>query len=351
MGERTEMTRMVTKRQIRSFGMALVVAIIAMIVLALAHAATVRAQAANTLKVSPVRTDVQVEPGTVKTVPMTISNLTDENITVRAVANDFVSGDERGTPALILDENEFAQSHSLKRYITPIPNVEIPANESVTINVVITVPATAQAGGYFGAIRFAPTDPDGGGQVNLSASVASLILLTVPGDVLEQLELTDFNVQQNGATGSDFRTSDNLQVSARFKNSGGIQLAPFGKISVKNGDTVVYEADFNNKTPRDMVLPGGARIWDIPLENIGEFGHYEVFATFSYGEDSNQSIDVTKSFWVIPWWVIITALAGLLVLIAIIALIIWLVVRRRRRPTVRGLRSRGGYRRSSIRRR
>lgn len=271
----------------------------------------------NTLKISPVRRDVEVKPGETKAFQTTVTNLTDSDITVRAIENDFIAGDERGTPALILDETKYAPSHSLKRYMQPIPNVTIPAKKTKVVEVVVAMPKDAKAGGYFGAIRFAPVTTEDGGQVNLNASVASLLLVTVPGKVTEKLTLTDFEVQQNGKTGELFGSPDNLQVSARFKNEGGIQEGPFGKVSVLKDDKVVYETDFNNKDPRDMVLPDSARRWDIPLSKIGNFGHYTVNATFTYGKN-NQTIQVTKSLWVIPQMVVIGAIVGLLLLIGLI---------------------------------
>jgi len=287
---------------------------------------------ANTLKVSPVRTDLEIKPGESKVVQITVTNLTGGAITVRPVANDFVSGDESGTPALILDEDQFAPSHSLKRFMAPLSDVTIPAEESETIEVVITVPKTAQVGGYFGAVRFAPASPDGGGQVNLSASVASLILLTVPGDINESMELTNFAIQQDGVAGSFFTSSENIQVLARFRNSSDVQLGPFGKVSVKNGDKVIYETDFNNKSPRDVILPDSARRWEIPLNDIGGLGRYTVNATFTYGQN-NQTIEVARSFWVIPVWAIIVAAIILLLLIGGIVAGILLYRRRKKNRT------------------
>lgn len=290
----------------------------------------VHAQSANTLKVTPVRTDIEIMPGESKTVPVTISNLTGGDLTVTAIANDFVAGPkEDGVPALILDANEFAPTHSLKRFMTPVPDLLIPAGEGVTVNVIITVPATAQAGGYFGAIRFAPTTPDGGGQVNMSASVASLILLTVPGDMVEKMELTNFDIKQGDKVGTDFRTANDLTMGLRFENKGNVQLGPFGKISVKQGDKIVYEADFNTESPRDVVLPDSARKWDVPLKEIGEFGNYTVSATFTYGT-TNQTIEVSKSFWVIPQYVIIAAIVLALLIIGGIVLAIILIIRRKK---------------------
>lgn len=309
------------------------------IVLGNSHwAAAAETNAANTLKVSPVRTDIEIQAGTSKTVQTTVTNLTKAPITVRPIENDFVAGDESGTPALILDEGKFAPTHSLKRFMAPLSDVTIPAGKSKTIGVVITVPKNAQAGGYFGAVRFAPSTPDGGGQVNLSGSVASLILLTVPGKVTEKLNMTSFDIRQDGKAGSFFQSPNDLQASVRFENKGGLQAGPFGKVSVKQGDKVVYETDFNNKTPRDMILPDSARRFDIPLKKIESFGNYTVSATFTYGT-KNQTIEVSSSFWVIPQFLIIATAVGVLVLVGLIVGI-WMLIKSSRHRN-RGLR--GGF--------
>jgi len=293
-------------------------------------AQTAKSDAANTIKVTPVRTDLEILPGASKTVQVTVTNLTSTSVSVAPYTNDFVAGDDRGTPALILDSDKFAPSHSLKRFMAPLSAATIAAKQSKTFNVVITVPKTAQAGGYFGAVRFAPSDPDGGGQVNLSASVASLILLTVPGDTVEKIRLDNFDIQQNGTTGNSFRTPDNLQASFAFTNQGNLQVGPFGRLSVKNGSKVVFETDFNNKDPRDVILPDSSRRWEIPFKNIEAFGHYDVVATFTYGT-KNQTIEVTKSFWVIPQWVIFAAIGAVVGLLLLITLIVFLVIRARKR--------------------
>jgi hypothetical protein len=290
--------------------------------------------AANVLKVSPVRSDIEVLPGGRKVIQVTVTNVTGAPITLKPIENDFVSGDERGTPALILDANTYAPTHSLKRFMTPLANITIPAKQSKTIDVVITVPKGAQAGGYFGAIRFAPTTPDGGGQVNLSGSVASLMLLTVPGDTIEKLNMTEFKVIQDGKSGSYFQNPNDLQATVRFQNQGNVQIGPFGKLSIKQGDKVVYETDFNNKDQRDMILPDGARRWDIPLKKIGNFGNYTVSAIFTYGK-KNQTIEVSQSFWIIPTSVIVATVAGVVALIGLIVGI-WLFLRSYRRRVLRG---------------
>ena len=321
---------MLVKERIRkSIGLAVVAAFAFAVLLSSQSSAQSVNNSTNVIKISPVRSDIQIAPGETKTVQVTVSNLTSAPITVEPVQNDFVSGDESGTPALILDANEFAPTHSLKRFMQPINNVTIPAQKSVTIEVVIKVPAGTQAGGYFGAIRFAPTIPGSGGQVNLSPNAASLILLTVPGPVTEKLDLTDFKIQQSGKDGNFFNTSNAISALIRFENKGNIQEGPFGKITVKNFGKVVSSTDFNAASPRDQILPDAARRWDVPFNDLGSFGHYTVSATLTYGQ-KNQTIDVTTSFWIIPQIAIIIAIAALLLIIGLIVFLIFFIRKRRR---------------------
>jgi len=295
------------------------------IVLALHTSAAGAVSAPNTLKISPVRSDITVKQGDSRTLKVTVTNQSSEEVLIHPVQNDFIAGDERGTPALILDENKYAPTHSLKRFMKPLADFTVPANGSKTVDVVVQVPADAQAGGYFGAIRFMPSDPESGGQVNLSTSVASLILLTAPGPTVEKLELTNFEIQQNGKSGTFFTSPKDIQVSARFRNDGNVQLGPFGKISVTNGDKVVYTVDFNNNDPREMTLPDSARRWDIPLKKLEDFGHYKVNATFSYGTE-NKTIEIEQSFWVVPTGIIIAIIGSIVGLIVLISAI-WFFLR------------------------
>ncbi len=293
---------------------------------------------ANSLQVSPVRTDVTMDPGSSKVIQVIVTNPTDEEVPVRVVQNDFVAGDEDGTPAIILEETEEAKSHSLKRFMTPLENIVLGPKEKRAIDVELIVPGDAEAGGYFGSVRFEPAAPSSGSQVNVNASVASLILLTVTGDAPEKLNLTEFLLLQGGRDRTFFTSFDEIVARFRFHNEGNIQAGPFGKISVLRGDKVVYEADFNGDIPRDVVLPDSARRWTVPLEGIDSIGRYTVTATFTYGT-KNQSVDISQSFWVIPTPFII---AGIVVVLLVVGGVVALVLRRRRgtkhRPSIGGRR-------------
>jgi hypothetical protein len=276
----------------------------------------------NTLKISPLRTDLTVQQGTTGTVKTYVTNITDNPVVIHPIENDFVAGDEKGTPSIILDENSYAPTHSLKRFMAPLQNVTIAPKETKEIDVRIVVPKSAQPGGYFGAVRFAPTTLGGDQQLNLNASAASLILMTVPGDTVERLQLTNFDIQQNGSGGSRFSNGDNMELLIRFQNKGNVQESPFGQVYVKKGDKVVYTYNFNQKDPKDAILPDSARRWDVPIKNIDKFGKYTIGATFTYGA-KNQSIEVVKTFWIVPTSYILLGIGGILLIALIIFLIVW----------------------------
>lgn len=275
----------------------------------------------NTLRVSPVRSDITIAAGTSAKVTVTVYNLTASPVALKPIENDFIAGDEKGTPSIILDENSYAPTHSLKRFMVPLKNITVPANGAQNVEVTITVPKSAQAGGYFGALRFAPISASGDLNLNVGASVASLILMTVPGPTTEKLTMSNFDIQQHGSNGSSFRTPDDIQLFLRFKNEGNIQEAPFGQIYVKKGDKVVYKTDFNIEDPKQTILPDSSRRWEVPLKNFGKFGKYTVGATLGYGT-KGQNIEIEKTVWIIPSTYIIGGLIALAVVVGLIVFII-----------------------------
>lgn len=326
-----------------SWANAIIVSIFSAVILA-AFGTSVAAQTppADSLKISPVRTDIAMDPGESKTVKITVTNPSNNNVVVRPVQNDFIAADEKGTPALILDERAYAPKHSLKRFMKPLGNVTIPAKSTVTVELTIDVPASADPGGYFGALRFTSASAGATAQVDLSANIASIILLRVNGEVPERLVLTDFSVQRHGTARVFFGGGDDISLGLRFQNDSGVQLGPIGRISVMQGNDIVYEANFNNRNRQDVILPDSARRWEVPLNRIEGFGRYTVTALFTYGS-KNQSIEVTKVFWVIPMWAIIGAIGAIIiVIIGVIVLIVYVRKRRHaRRPRARtGLRVR-----------
>jgi hypothetical protein len=250
--------------------------------MALPTVASAQSQGAgNAIRVSPVRTDLVINPGETRQINVTVENLTTAAAEYQAIINDFIAGSgEDGQPALILDADKFAPSHSLKRFIATIPHVTVPAGQSKDVKVAITVPKDAAGGGYFGAVRFAPASSgDPTKNVNIAASVGSLMLVKVPGDLVENMKLESFDVRtsEKANSGSSFfSTNKNLYAVSRFKNNGNVHEQPFGKVVLKKGSKVLQTIEINNSDPRGNVLPDSIRRFGVKLDKVGLWGKYTV---------------------------------------------------------------------------
>ncbi|QQS18672.1 DUF916 domain-containing protein [Candidatus Saccharibacteria bacterium] len=280
-----------------------------------------QSDAASGLRISPVRTDLVIPAGSVRTVTVTVNNITGAETEYQAIINDFIAGkDEYGQPALILDADKFAPSHSLKRYISPIGNITVPSGKSKTITVTITIPKDAAAGGYFGAVRFMPVSGKQGRNITLAASVGSLMLVKVPGDIVENMKLESFDVRtsERAEKGSSFFTTNkNLVALARFSNSGSAHEQPFGKVVLKKGGKIVQTIEINSNEPKGNVLPDSIRRFSVKLDKIGLWGSYTVEGNFGYGSNG-QLLSGKTSFFVFPLLFIVLGLGLLAIILALI---------------------------------
>lgn len=283
-------------------------------------AQTAAVGAGNALKVSPVRLDLKMDPGTTQTFSVYIQNLTGAPAILHPAINDFVaSGDETGRPNVILNEDEYAPSHSLKRLISPLKDLTVQPNETREVKVTITAPQNIAGGGYFGAVRFAPANTEGDKNVNLAASVGTLVLLKINGDIREELTVEGFDpgkkpTPDTFSPGTFFKDRQGLHAAVRLKNSGNVQVEPFGKITLKRFGKTVATYEMNNEEIRGSVLPDSVRRFEVPLDKVGWFGKYTIEGNFGYGE-SGQLLTAQTTFYVIPFMMIAIAL-GILALLA-----------------------------------
>jgi hypothetical protein len=271
------------------------------------------------MKISPVRTDLIITPGQTKTVIVSIQNVTQTDGVYSIITNDFQAKDETGAPSLLLN-GDVNSTHGLKKYMTTPKTVEVAAGQQKEVNVTITMPSDIAGGGYYGAVRFAPTSgPQGKSNVSLSGSVASLILVSVPGNVNENMRILSFgaNKGENAGNTSLFTTNKNLKASVRFQNSGNVQEQPFGKILLKKGDKTLSTYEINTSDPRGNVLPDSIRRFDVPLKGVGSFGKYTLVGNFGYGTNG-QLLSATSTFYVVPLVLIGVFVVVVLLLIALI---------------------------------
>lgn len=288
--------------------------------LGVASAAQTASVGGNALKISPVREDLTVDPGTTKTFDIFLTNLTSVPAALHGAINDFTaSTDESGHPNIILDENQSAPSHSLKQFVDPVGNFTLAPGAQKDIKVTIRVPKGAAGGGYYGAVRFYPQQQGGDKQLNLAASVGSIVLLKVNGAIIEKLNVASFDVRRGDNAAFFFTGNKGLTNVVRFQNLGNVQLEPFGKLQLKRFGKVVGEFEVNTLDPKGNVLPDSIRRFDTKLTNVSSFGKFTLEGNFGYGA-TGQLVTAKATFYVLP--VTYVVIAGIILLILIVGIFV-----------------------------
>ena len=271
----------------------------------------------NGFVVSPVRSELTLEPGKSETVILTVENVTGAATVAKPIVNDFEpSANESGQPKIILDESKSASGNSFKSLVGSLPSVQLAAGEKKNLPVKIVIPGNANAGGYYGAIRFiSDNGTDADKNLSLSASVGTIFLVRVPGNLTEALQLVEFTAAKNGSTGRLFINTGDMTIVTRLKNTGNIHVKPFGKVQITDGSgKVVEEYEFNNTEPRANILPNSTRKFEDQLKNKKWIGKYTITANLGYGTGGSL-ITAKNSFWIIPMWVVIVAGAALVLVL------------------------------------
>jgi hypothetical protein len=313
------------------------------------------------LSIEP-RKNYTISPGQTVTDKLTISNLDQSSglgLSLKMI--DFTYTDQSGTPKLFLASNAPQTPWSLKPYTTLPKSLTIGPGASQTINYSITMPKNIGAGSYYSAIIYQSGEANGG-NVGLGASGVTLVFVTVPGTVNENLQLKKFGAYEstdNGVTGSYvyLATSSPQMMAYTLKNSGNSTEAPAGSITLKNmfGKTINTISATN--LTQSLALIGQTRIFTTCIEskasevtklggttvdNTGQTtcvdphltpGLYTAKLDIFYGQNGNQTHEITATahFWYLPWWLIIT----LLIVLALVGFGIW-KLQRKFKSLVRG---------------
>lgn len=310
-------------RKVKRPALSLLVALLLLFAGGPVWAASQTGSGGNGLRISPVRIDMVIKPGGSKQVAINVTNVTSSKATLQVIVNDFTaSSDESGKPAIILTPNKQAPTHSLKRYVLPVPNFTLNPGQQKTIKAVVKIPSDAAGGGYYGVIRFAPASTNSGTKnVTLAGSVGPLVLVKVPGNITENLSIASFDIRKADNPGKLFFTNKSLAATVRFQNQGNVQEEPFGKVVLRNSSgKMLSEYEVNNTDPRGNVLPDSIRKFTIPLKNVGSFGKYNIEGNFGYGANG-QLLSAKTTFYVVPLFMaILVAVLILLILFAIFIL-------------------------------
>lgn len=109
------------------------------------------------LSISPLKHEFTIEAGSEKTENVLVTNQTDGPITLYTSKEDFVAGDDTGTPTFIKPKDQTDDTYSLSNWIKlENENLTLAKGESREVRFTVKVPKNSEPGGHYGAIFFSP---------------------------------------------------------------------------------------------------------------------------------------------------------------------------------------------------
>ncbi len=330
-----------------------------LIVAAYIPVAPVEAQTSAALSIAPKKNYV-MDPGETIDDTITIRNADTANdlfLSLRVI--DFTYTDDSGTPKLMLDTDLEPTTWSLRSYLETPKSVSVKRGTSDSFDIKLSIPSNLGAGSYYSAIIYSTSAPDGG-NVGLSASGVTLVFVTVPGKVSEDLKLTKFGPYDNVARKYRMFTMGEPQhIGYTLENKGNVTEAPVGSIVLKSMFGHEYRID-NINPNQSLALIGQTRTFTACIKSkLQEMqlqgastdastcvspglwpGFYTASINVFYGQNGNYTQEISKNtiFWYIPLWFLIL----IIILLLAIAFAIWrtVVAVRRKTNSPRGRKSR-----------
>lgn len=290
-----------------------------------------RAVEANTgpigIQISPVKVEVNVDPGQTYSFKVTPFNVTNNTLTLTPLVNDFKVKDETGTPAIVLSGSS-PPSLSLRSWLklSDSQPFQLAPKTYRPIIVTLSVPKDAEAGGHYGVVRFTGSGPgQNGNNVALVASWGTLVLVRVSGNITERLTVASFTTSRHGHTSGWFEQGP-INFTERLSNSGNVHVVPKGPLTVtdlfgRQVGTLAINASGGN------ILPSSTRRFDQIFNKAHLFGRYRASFNLAYGTHG-QILPGSLTFWVIPYKLVLIVLV---VLVLAIWLITWSLKRYNRR--------------------
>jgi uncharacterized protein YxeA len=297
-----------------------------MVLVALSIGATVFAfeksridiQAQNDFVVEPGKTEIFVNPGESVTKSITITNRIGKNVKFKLTTEDMVGTNDLQSPIKLLGDEK--GPYSIKDFIKPeISEFELALGDKIVIPVTVTVPVDAEPRGYYGAL-IVSNEPevlgdaqskDTEGKARLVSRIGSLFFLRINGEGKEGGSLEDFKIIGPSKTFYENRPKG-FEIS--FKNTGNVHLVPHGKIIIKN----ILGRDVGS-IPVDAYfsLPDSTRYREVFWQEGTGLGRYTANLSLFPGY-GNENQEMSVSFWIIPWKILLATFVGLIILISIV---------------------------------
>ncbi|MCK5466445.1 hypothetical protein KAI56_03050 [Candidatus Parcubacteria bacterium] len=257
------------------------------------------------ISISPLTFELTANPGDTLVSEVGIINKGGSPLPITIKAEDFTAAGETGG---VIIEEEGNETYSLAKWIKVNPeNIILEPNERKVISVEIVIPTDGEAGGHYGSIvafTGGNSDKNNVGST-VSMKVASLILLNVSGEVIENMNVLNFSAPE-------FQEYGPVPFEMRFENEGTVHVKPRGFITITDMfGNKVKDLEFPSKN----VLPGSVRKIETEWDGGFLMGKYTAMIVGSYGNSNEPFISNTITFTIFPWKLALGILSILMVII------------------------------------
>ena len=245
------------------------------------------------LSISPVTFELTGNPGDVLVNKLRIFNPTNSSIAIKMEIDDFAVAGEEGE--VIVKEAENV-TYSLAKWIRVDPQAfTLKPNEQKFVDFIITIPLNAEPGGKYGSVLATTKGVISPGEemtgAAISVKVGALVLLTVSGDVVENLEVKEFSVPSFSETGP-------IPFIIRFENTGTVHVRPRGYVTITDWRSEkVIDIEF----PQHTVIPGSVRKIKTSWDKKWAFGRFTATLVGNYGTSNIPLKPPVVVFWLFPW--------------------------------------------------
>jgi len=275
------------------------------------------------LSITPPLFKINMDPGETWSSTVKLVNNNTYPITIYADVLDFKSGANGGVE-FIKDSGGGKNMNSLSGWVDINREpVIIGPQESAELPFFIKLPKTADPGGHYAAILAGskpPAEQPSGSAIKISSMLASLLLVRVSGNVVEQGEIREFSVDKNWS----WDMKEKLKVV--FANTGNTHLQPAGEVKIINmwGETrAIFKID--KKISFGNVLPDSVKQWEFDWQganSIMDAGRLRAELVIGFGEEATQTDARVIYFWAIAWKPTVIVLGIIILLLLIIVLLI-----------------------------
>ena len=280
---------------------------------------TLNVELLNDFVLEPAKNEVIINPGEEASRTLSLTNRTERTITFKIDIEDLVGSDDPEDQIKLLGDEE--GPYSLKDFLIPeAREFTLEPGEKMTQQINVSLPSDSTPGGYYGAIILSSAgeekeavEADVSGKTKIITRIASLFLVRVSGETEESSSVSTFKAIGPGA-GVYSSHPEGFEVA--IKNEGSVHLVHYGEVVITNmfGKTIT-------SLPMDAFfsLPKSTRLNEALWEDSFTIGYYKASLEIykGYGDDDNLD-SASISFWVLPWQVVLPALAVIILIILLI---------------------------------